>query len=149
MFPLSNSDHNVVHLIPSYRSVFKTCKPEYKTVNIWTEETLKGCFLCTDWSIFHQLELDEATDTITDYITFCVDNVVEKKDVVYPNNKPYNTKDIKECINNKKLAFRNSYKVGLLVAQKELNYHLKKAKEQHRQAMEHSFYTSTQENFGK
>lgn len=80
--PISNSDHNVVHLIPSYRSVFKTCRPEYKTVNIWTEdsmEALKGCFAWTDWSIFHQLELDEATDTISDYITFCVDNVVEKR----------------------------------------------------------------------
>ncbi len=105
--PLSNSDHNVVHLIPSYKSVFKTCKPEHKMVNVWTEdsmETLKGCFLCTDWSIFHQLELDDATDT-SDYINFCVDNVVEKKDVVvYPNNKPYITKDIKKCINNKKLG---------------------------------------------
>lgn len=130
--PLSNSDHNVLHLIPSYESVFKTYKPEYKTVNIWTEdsmETLKGCFLCTDWSIFHQLELDEATDTISDYINFCVDNVVEKKDVVvYPNNKPYFTKDIKECIINKKLAFRNRDKVGPLVAQKELKYNLKKSK---------------------
>ncbi len=54
-------------------------------VNVWTEdsmETLKGCFLCTDWSVFHQLELNEATDTISDYINFCVDNVVVKKDVV-------------------------------------------------------------------
>ncbi len=79
-------------------------------VNVWTEdsmETLKGCFLCTDWSIFHQLELNEATDTISDYINFSVDNVVEKKDVVYPNNKPYIKKDIKKCINNTKLAFRN------------------------------------------
>ncbi len=93
-------------------------------VNVWTEdsmETLKGCFLCTDWSIFQQLELDDATDTISDYINFCVDNVVEKKDVVvYPNNKPYITKDIKKCINNKKLAFRNRDKVGLLAAQKKL-----------------------------
>ncbi len=144
--PLSNSDHNVVHLIPSYKSVFKTCKPEYKMVNVWTEdsmETLKGCFLCTDWSIFHQLELDDATDTISYYINFCVDNVVEKKDVVvYPNNKPYITKDIKKCINNKKLVFRNRDKVGLLAAQKELKYNLKQAKEQHRQTMEHSFNTS-------
>lgn len=65
-------------------------------------ETLKGCFF------------------------FCADNVVEKKDVVvYPNNKPYITKDIKECIHyikKKKLAFRNRDNVGLLVAQKSLKY---------------------------
>ncbi len=40
--------------------------------------------------------------------------MVEKKDVVvYPNNKPYIIKDIKKCINNKKLAFRNKDKVGV------------------------------------
>ncbi len=114
--PLSNSDHNVVHLIPSYKSVFKTCKLEHNTFNVWTEdsmETLQGCFLCTDWSIFDQFELDESADTISDYINFCVDNVVEKTYLaVYPNNKPY----FKKYINNKKLTFRN--KVVLLTAQK-------------------------------
>ncbi len=84
---------------------------------LWKEELHFRCLLwCsanhTDCSIFHQLALDDATDTISDYINFCVDNVVEKKDVVlYPNNKPYITKDIKKCINNKKLAFRNKDKV--------------------------------------
>ncbi len=68
--------------------------------------------------------------------------VVKKDVVVYSNNKPYIKKDIKKCINNKKLAFRNRDKVGLLVAQKYLKYNLKKAKEQHRQTMEHSLYTS-------
>ena len=80
--PLSNSDHNTIHLIPAYKSVFKSSKPEHKTVNVWSDdaiETLKGCFLCTDWSLFHALELDEATVTITDYIEFCVGIVVPKK----------------------------------------------------------------------
>ena len=76
--------------------MFKSRKPVHKTVNVWTDdsiETLKGCFLCTDWSVFHALELDEATVTITDYMTFCIDSVVAKKDVtVYPNNKSYITK---------------------------------------------------------
>lgn len=99
--PLSNSDHNTVHLIPTYKSVFKTCKPGHKTVNVWTKEsmeTLKGSFLYTDWSIFHTLDLDEATTS--DYIKFCADNAVHKKEtVVYPNNKSYITKEIKQCIN--------------------------------------------------
>ena len=93
--PLSNSDHNTIHLIPAYNSVFKSSKPEHKTVNVWSDdaiETLKGCFMCTDCSLFHALELDEATVTITDYIEFCVGIVVPKKEiVVYPNNKPYVT----------------------------------------------------------
>lgn len=84
-------------------------------------ETLRGCFMCTDWSIFHALELDEATVTITDYMKFCVDSVVAKKAiVVYPNNKPYITKEIKDCINKKKQAFRNKVRAGLTEVQKEL-----------------------------
>lgn len=65
----------------------------------------------------------------------------KKNVVIYPNNKPYITK--KECINNKKQAFGTRNKVGLAVAQKKLKYHLKKAKEQHRQAMEDSFCSNT------
>lgn len=113
--PLCNSDHNTIHLIPSYKSIFKSCKPVHKTVNV-SIETLKGCFLCTDWSIFHSLELDEATDTINDYMKFCIDNVAAKKEVViYPNNKPYITKEIKESINRKKQAFRNKDRASLKV----------------------------------
>ncbi len=46
--PLSNSDHNVVHLIPSYKSVFKTCKPEHKMVNVWTEDSMETLL----WAVF-------------------------------------------------------------------------------------------------
>ncbi len=50
---------------------------------------------------------------------FCVDNVLEKKCVtVFPNNKPYITKEIKECINQKKQAFKEKDWVGLRVVQK-------------------------------
>jgi len=80
--PLSNSDHSTVYLMPTYRSVLKSNKLQKKTVLLWTEdsvETLRGCFLSTDWSIFHNLELNEATETITDYINFCTDIVVPKK----------------------------------------------------------------------
>lgn len=107
--PLANSDHLTIHLLPTYKSLLKSSKPVQKTVIQWSEdsvETLKGCFLCTDWSIFHDLELNEATETITDYINFCVDNVVPRKTVLhFPNNKPYITKEIKSCINSKKRGF--------------------------------------------
>ncbi|KAG1940176.1 hypothetical protein F2P79_016894 [Pimephales promelas] len=38
--PLSNSDHNVVHLIPTYRTVLKSCKPHTKTVKVWTSDSI-------------------------------------------------------------------------------------------------------------
>ena len=143
--PLANSDHSTVHLMPTYKSAFKSSKPIQKTVLQWTEdsvETLKGCFLCTDWSIFHELDLNEATETITDYIHFCVDIVVPKKSILhYPNNKPYITKEVKACINNKKVAFKNGDRGGVAAAQKELNQLLRKARGKHRAALEESVST--------
>ena len=71
--PLSNSDHNTVHLIPTYNTVLNSSKPLTKTGTVWSKDsivTMKGPFLCTDWDIFHGLGIDEATDTITQYIKF-------------------------------------------------------------------------------
>lgn len=101
--PLSNSDHKTIHLIPTYKTALKRRKPLRKTVKVWTEdtiETLKGCFQCTEWNIFHRLDVDTAAETVTDYIQFCVDNTIPKKEItVYPNNKSYITKEVKDCIN--------------------------------------------------
>lgn len=51
---LSNSDHNIIHLLPTYRSVLNSCKPETQTVKAWTSdkiEELNGCFLCAEPNI--------------------------------------------------------------------------------------------------
>lgn len=121
--PLANLDHSTVQLMPTYKSALKSSKPVQKTVLQWSEdsvESLKGCFLCTDWSIFHDLELNEATETVTDYINFCVANVVPKKSILhFPNNKPYIIKDVKVCINNKKVAFKNRDRGGVWLRPKK------------------------------
>lgn len=108
--PLANSDHNTIHLIPTYRTMLKRSKPCMREVTVWSDdaiERLKGCLLCTDWNVFYDPDIDTTTETITDYINFCVDNVLPKKNVIiYPNNKPYITKEIKNCINRKRIAFK-------------------------------------------
>lgn len=113
-----------------------------KTVNAWTNdsiETLKGCFLCTDWDTFS--DEDNVTEVTTDYIKFCVDTVIPKKTIkVYPNNKPYITKEVKDCINRKKQAFKTNL-LQLKTVQKELNKRLKEAREHHRKAREEIFQT--------
>ena len=65
--PLGNSDHNMVHLIPTYRQQLKREKPTVNTVSQWTDaatERLQGCFACTDWDMFIEssADLDECTD---------------------------------------------------------------------------------------
>lgn len=78
-----------------------------------------------------------ATESITDYIHFCIDNIVPKKQVThFPNNKPYITKQVKSSLNKKKLAFKNKDRVGASIAQKEINRLLKEAREKHRRDLE-------------
>ncbi len=82
--PLGKSDHNVIHLLPKY------------------------CFEETNWDIFFQScqDADELTDTITSYIKFCEDSVSETKSVkCFPNNKPWVSRQLKMCLNERKVAF--------------------------------------------
>lgn len=143
--PLSNCDHNTVHLIPTYKTLLKSAKPHTKTISVWSEdsiETLKGCFDSTDWDLFHEMDIETATESITDYINFCVDSIVEKKTVtVFPNSKSFITKEVKECLNRKKLAFINHDKIKLKIVQKELNILLKGARKKYRDTREDNFAT--------
>ena len=134
--PLTTScDHMAVHLTPTYRSVFKTCKPITKTTHVWSEdavEQLKGCFLCTDWDVFfHDANINVATETITDYITFCVDSIIPQKTITkYPNNKPYVTKEIKECIRRRRTAFRAGDTAAMKAAERDLEQQMRESRRQ-------------------
>ena len=90
-------------------------------------EGLKGCFLSIDWDIFFMdTDIDSTTESITAYISFCIDSVILLKTVKrYPNNKPYITKSIKECINRKRPAFKSGDKAGVQAAQKDLNVQMR------------------------
>jgi len=81
---LGLSDHCLVHLIPTYRQKLKSAKPVAKTVKRWTTETeraLQACFEWTDWSVFEAAatDLDELTETVTSYISFCEDLCIPTK----------------------------------------------------------------------
>lgn len=96
--PILNSDHNVVHMIPVYKTKLKRSKPEKKVIRTWSNESkeqLKACFDWTNWEIFQEGSLDEMTTITNDYINVCVQLVVPAKEIkIYPNNKSYVTKDI-------------------------------------------------------
>ncbi|XDV42509.1 hypothetical protein PO909_011155 [Leuciscus waleckii] len=89
------------------------------------------------------MDIDTTTETIRDYIHFCVDNVVTKKKVIiYSNNKSHITKELKNCINRKKVAFINEDYAGLKMIEKELNLQLKEARGRQKDITEHQFSTS-------
>ena len=50
--------------------------------------------------VLRESTLDSACTVTTDYINFCVESIIPTKTVkVYPNNKTYITKDIKQIMN--------------------------------------------------
>lgn len=62
--PLGLSDHNVVYLVPVYKTVLKRTKPERRLVPVWSDEAaqeLLDCYSCTDWDLFKEAcsNLDE------------------------------------------------------------------------------------------
>ncbi|XP_039471857.1 uncharacterized protein LOC120441345 [Oreochromis aureus] len=90
---LGHSDHCMVHLIPVYRQKLKRAKPVVKTVKKWTnaaKQELQDCFDCTDWTVFEAVSdnLDELTDTVTSYISFCEDVCVPTKTFCTSANDP-------------------------------------------------------------
>lgn len=92
---LGLSDHCLLHLIPTYRHKLKTSKPVARSVKKWTRESkleLQTCFDCTDWSVFEAAatDLNNFTDTVTSYISFCEDICVKTKTFcTYNNSKPW------------------------------------------------------------
>ena len=109
--PVGKSDHNSIHLIPAYRPKIETDPIVKKSVKVWTpesEEQLRGCFECTEWSVLVDLSenVSEAADVVSSYIGFCEDMLISTKIVkVFPNNKRWISKSIKSTLNEKKDSF--------------------------------------------
>ena len=142
--PLSTADHNVVHLIPAYRTKLQREGVIKKQVKKWDSaaiDTLQACFECTEWEVLTQgNSLEEATDVVTDYITFCEAMVVPTKTVkVFSNNKPWITKALKSTLNEKKIAFFSGNKIESKLIKKKLNKQLKAAKMEYRKRVEKLF----------
>lgn len=145
--PLGMSDHNVVYLVPSYKSVLKKTKPERCLVPEWSEESincLQDCFSCTDWDVFTNdcADLDELTETVSAYITFCEDLVIPKKEIcIYPNNKPWVTKSVKNSIIQRNICFKQGDVTQYKVLQKQVKRELKLARLNYKDKVEHMLST--------
>ncbi len=88
---LGASDHITVMLMPAYRPLVKVIKPIHKQIQVWPEgssEALQDCFDTTDWNMFKQAatynsttDLQEYSETVTAYITKCIDDVTVTKTI--------------------------------------------------------------------
>ena len=126
--PLGDSDRAMVHLIPKYKNVLKSCKPVKKIVTSNTHQNIEdlcGCLECTDWGVFLEScdDLTELNDHVTRYIKFCEGLICPEKIIkCYPNNKPWITKEVKDIITRKRVTFISGDKAKLKSLQKELRY---------------------------
>ncbi|XP_076449094.1 uncharacterized protein LOC143285585 [Babylonia areolata] len=100
---LGHSVHNVVHLLPRYRQKLKTSKPMTRRIRMMTPEaaeTLDGCF--------HS------------YMAFCVEILVPtKQEKVFPNSKPWVTREVAAIFWQRQLAFKDGDKDRVKQLQKK------------------------------
>uniref|UniRef100_A0A7N8WMP4 Reverse transcriptase domain-containing protein n=1 Tax=Mastacembelus armatus TaxID=205130 RepID=A0A7N8WMP4_9TELE len=142
---LGLSDHCLVHLIPTYRQKLKSAKPVVRTVKRWTRETeqeLQACFECTDWSVFQAAatNLDELTDSVTSYISFCEDMCIPTRTfLTYNNDKPWFSGKLRQLRKAKGDAYRSGDRVLYNQARNTLNKEIRAAKRSYSKKLENQF----------
>lgn len=142
---LGASFHNSVYLMPVYTPTFRRLECTEKYVKTWSDNSissLQACFDCTDWQCFSDAchEIDELCDTISCYISFCVDLVIPtKKVVVYPNNKKWITKELKSVFNKKKKNFYAGNSFVMKAVNREVKSEIVKTKMNYKKKIETQF----------
>ena len=139
------SDHSSVFLVPAYRQQLKRSKPVKRNVQDFNDESvehLQACLEATDWDTFKNVsaDLDEYTDTVTQYISFCVDSCIPTRTVVtYPNQKPWFTKDIRDKMHARNEAFKRGDQLGYKTCRYQVINAIKLAKHDYRRKLDQQF----------
>uniref|UniRef100_A0A8C9W7S9 Reverse transcriptase domain-containing protein n=1 Tax=Scleropages formosus TaxID=113540 RepID=A0A8C9W7S9_SCLFO len=142
---LGLSDHCLVHLIPTYRQKLKSAKPVIRTVKRWTgeaEQDLQACFECTDWSVFEAAasDLDELTDSVTSYVSFCEDMCIPTRTrLTYNNDKPWFTAKLRQLRQAKEDAYKNGDRVLYKQAKNTLAKEIRVAKRNYSEKLKKQF----------
>ena len=136
---------DMVHLIPAYRQKLKLCKPVLRTSKQWTSEAvedLQACLDCTDWEVFRTAtnSLDEYTEAVTSYISFCEDSCVPSHTrVCYNNDKPWFTAKIKKLRLEKEEAFRRGDRDRYIESKYRFSKEVREAKRLYSEKLQHQF----------
>ncbi len=104
-----------------------------------------NCFDTTDWNMFKQAatynnttDLQEYTETVTAYITKCIDDVTVTKTItVRANQKPWLTGEVYRLLNARNAAFRAGDEEGLRTARANLSRGIREAKRQYSRRIAH------------
>ena len=142
---LGHSDHVMIHLIPAYRQKLKLSKPAVRTSKKWTSEAvedLQACLDCTDWDVFRTAtnNLDEYTEAVTSYISFCEDSCVPScTRVSYNNDKPWFTAKLRQLRSEKEDAFRSGDRVMFKEAKYKFSKEVRGAKRLYSEKLQNQF----------
>ena len=135
----------MVHLIPTYRQKLKLCKPVVRISKQWTNEAvenLQACFDCTDWDVFRSATncLDEYTEAVTSYISFCEDCCIPSRTrVSYNNDKPWFTAKLRNLRLQKEEAFRSGDRERFIELKYAFSKAVREAKRQYSEKLQHQF----------
>lgn len=81
-------------------------------------------------------DLDSISDKVTCYINYCVESLIPSKQIkIFPNNKPWVTREVKAAINKKK-AFYSGDKERIKDAQRELKVIIRQGKQKYKERVE-------------
>ncbi len=139
--------------MPAYRPLVKVTKPVHKQIHVWpggSSEALQDCFDTTDWNMFKQAatynnttDLQVYTETVTAYITKCIDDVTVTKTItVRANQKPWLTGEVYRLLKARNAAFRAGDEEGLKTARANLSRSIREAKRQYSRRIAHRFSDS-------
>ncbi|KAJ8381078.1 hypothetical protein SKAU_G00018560, partial [Synaphobranchus kaupii] len=141
---LGHSDHNIVHLIPKYRQRLKLSKPVVRSFKTWTSEAKEktsawleraGCDGgYVDWAGAEAgNNLDDYTDTVTSFISYCESACVPTRTrVSYNNDKPWFTAKLRKLRLEKEEVRKSGDKDRFSKAVKE-------AKQRFSEKLQHQF----------
>ena len=137
---LGKSDHMSLLLIPAYAPLRRTAPITIKTVKTWPEDAtqqLQDCFDSTNWDVFEHQDLELFTDSVLCYIKHCTDTVtVDKRIRVYPNQKPWMTREVQRLLKERNTAFRSEDRALYNTARTNLRRGIRKAKSDYRRRIE-------------
>ncbi len=118
----------------------KSAKPVVRTVKRWTVEAEQD--LLTDWTVFEAAatDLDELTDTVTCYISFCEDMCVPTRTyLTFNNDKPWFSTKLKQLCQAKEDAYMSGDKALYKQAKYTLNREITVAKKNYSEKLKTAF----------
>jgi hypothetical protein len=135
-------------MAPIYKQKLKRLKITEKKIKKWdsnTVEQLQGCFASTNWGVFltDNPSINELTEIITDYISYCEDMIVPVKTCkTYPNSKPWITTELRSLIKEKHKLRLSQNMLEMKKVQKELDSMIDKSKRDYKTKLEKQFQSN-------